>query len=113
MRRVRGIILIVLLVAGAIACRNQPQAGAEQPKKRAAPTRDLSIDEGRGGHTLGRHVGRTDEQLRERLQHERNISAASTYTDRETAERAVTAAIESSQGKLQRWFGRGRRRPNL
>lgn len=52
-------------------------------------TRDLSLDEAFGGHTLRRHVGRTDEQLRERLKSESNISAASTYTDRATAERVV------------------------
>ena len=39
---------------------------------------DLVADEAKGGHTLARHVERTDAQLRERLERERNISAAST-----------------------------------
>src|SRR3954463_15657943 len=112
MTRARMFAGLALCLAVLISCQSQPRAGAAQPRTHVA-VRDLSIDEARGGHTLKQHVGRTDEQLRERLQHERNISAASTYTDRETAERAVTAAIESSQGKLQRWFGRGTRRPNL
>ena len=42
---------------------------------------DLEADEALGGHTMARHVGRTDAQLAERLQRERDISAASTYTD--------------------------------
>ncbi len=95
-----------------LSCRMQQPAGAESPHEKS-PAHDLSIDDSRGGHTLARHVGRSDQQLRERLQHEPNISAASTYTDRQTAERVVTSALDSNREKLQRWFQRGARRPNL
>src|SRR6516225_1507379 len=44
----------------------------------AGPSRDLSQDEAAGGHILRKHVGRTDDQLLERLDRERNISGAST-----------------------------------
>jgi hypothetical protein len=71
------------------------------------------VDERHGGHTLERHVGRTDAELRERLQHEPNISAASTYTDRTTAERTIAAAIAQNSEKMSRWQERGPRRPNL
>jgi hypothetical protein len=49
-------------------------------------------------------VGRTDEQLRERLKSESNISAASTYTDRSTAERVVGTVMQQEQVRIQRWF---------
>lgn len=75
--------------------------------------RDLSKDEEAGGHVLRKHVGRTDEQLRERLEHERHISGASTYTDRATAERAIGAAIAQSREKIERWLSRSGGRPNL
>jgi hypothetical protein len=68
--------------------------------------RDLSQDEAAGGHTLRKHVGRTDDQLRERLQHEHEISAASTWTDRQTAERAIGNALAQNQDKIQRWLAR-------
>jgi hypothetical protein len=103
------LVLCLLLLAG---CRSQPQANAERSGAKS-PTRDLAIDEARGGHTLERHVGRTDEQLRERLQREPNISAASSYTDRQMAERAVGTAIKNGQDKIQRWMARGTRSPNL
>ena len=74
---------------------------------------DLSRDEERGGHTLGKHVGRSDDQLRQRLQHERNISAASTWTDRAAAEDTVGAALREERGKIEKWTERGQRRPNL
>ncbi len=99
-------------MAGLLSCQSQPRAGAE-PARQKDTVRDLSIDDARGGHTLKRHVGRTDEQLRERLEHEKDISAASTYTDRQTAERVVGTAIQNNRDKLQRWMERGERRPNL
>ena len=74
---------------------------------------DLSSDEVLGGHTLERHVGRTDEQLRERLRREPNISAASTYTDRDTAEQVIGRAFEESAAMVDRWASRTGRRPNL
>jgi hypothetical protein len=75
-------------------------------------THDLSADEGRGGHTLKRHVGKTDAELRERLAHER-ISAASTYTDRATAEAAISAALEQNKDRIDSWLNRPGGRPNL
>lgn len=79
----------------------------------APPRRDLSVDERHGGHTLTRHVGRTDDQLRQRLRDQPNISAASTYPDRETAELVVARAIEASADRIRSWTGRQGSRPNL
>jgi hypothetical protein len=75
--------------------------------------RDLSIDESMGGHTLARHVGKTDAELRDRLRREREISSASTYTDRETAERTVGDALAMADDRLTSWLARRGRRPNL
>jgi hypothetical protein len=75
--------------------------------------RDLSQDEAAGGHTLRKHVGRSDDQLRERLRHERNISAASTWTDRSTAEHAIGTAITQNHEKINRWLERSGGHPNL
>jgi hypothetical protein len=89
---------------------------ATQPAAVPAPARrrhDLAVDERRGGHTLARHIGRSDEQLRERLRLEPNISAASTYTDRETAERVIASAMDESAVELGEWQRRTGRRPNL
>lgn len=101
-------IVIGLCLAGLIACK-APLSRAERP----AATHDLSIDEQRGGHTLERHIGRTDAELRQRLEREPNISAASSYTDRPIAERTVGAALDQNAEKIQRWIERGPRRPNL
>jgi hypothetical protein len=74
---------------------------------------DLARDEARGGHTLDKHVGRSDQELRERLDRERNISAASTWTTREVAEETVGQALRAERDKIAHWEERGYRRPNL
>jgi hypothetical protein len=90
-----------------------PSAARTSSQSTGAPTHDLSQDEAAGGHTLKKHVGRSDDQLRERLQRERNISAASTYTDRATAEMAVGVALQQNQAKIDRWLNREGGHPNL
>ncbi|HTI37731.1 MAG TPA: RNase A-like domain-containing protein [Vicinamibacterales bacterium] len=66
-----------------------------------------------GGHTLARHVGKSDAELADRLRRERQISAASSYADRETAEHAVGAALDADSRRLSAWTHRSGRRPNL
>jgi hypothetical protein len=88
----------------------QPARPSELPRRE---THDLTVDERLGGHTLQRHVGRTDAQLAERLRRERSIAAASTYTDRETASTVVAAALADSRSKVDAWLARRDSRPNL
>jgi hypothetical protein len=89
------------------------QGGLNTGPGLATPVRDLSQDEAAGGHILRKHVGQSDDQLRERLERERRITGASTYTDREAAEQAVGAAIAASQDRIQRWLNRSGGHPNL
>jgi Bacterial CdiA-CT RNAse A domain len=92
--------------------RQAPPAAADATAK-AAARYDLGRDESRGGHTLARHVGKSDAQLKERLRKERGISAASTYADRPTAERVVAQALARERGRVDQWLSRQGPRPNL
>ncbi len=96
------------------ASQGQSTAPRETPAS-ARPTDryDLERDERRGGHTLVRHVGQSDADLSQRLRREPKISAASTYTDRETAERVVALALARDRARIDRWLGRQGPRPNL
>jgi Bacterial CdiA-CT RNAse A domain len=112
--------LFALLVAIAACSGSQPgqipqasAAPAAAPAPAPAAAHDLSVDESLGGHTLARHVGRTDAELADRLRREPQISAASTWTDRATAERAIAAALDTAGGRLTSWKRRSGRRPNL
>jgi hypothetical protein len=115
---VAGMVLAAGM-CGLISCQPPASTNGASAAPRAefrqtnAPVRDLSRDEAAGGHILRKHVGQTDEQLRERLEQERHIAGASTYTDRATAERVVGAAIAESQDKIQRWLSRSGGHPNL
>ena len=109
------IVLILLSVSGLIACSlpNTSSTGVRGTSEAGNPSNsgrtgncvrhDLQSDEDAGGHTLRKHTGRTDEQLLERLNHERNISGASTYTDRAAAECAVGGALAQNADKINRW----------
>ena len=117
--RVATLAALLILVA-AFGCQPAQTGSASslpgaQNKERlaSAPSRDLSQDEAAGGHTLRKHVGRTDDELRQRLRRERNISAASTWTDRETAEHAVGIALAQNHDKIQRWLDREEGHSNL
>jgi hypothetical protein len=89
------------------------EPAAENTPRRTAERYDLARDEERGGHTLKKHVGRTDAELAERLERERNISAASTWTDLDAAETTVAEALRADRGRIESWMRRGGRRPNL
>ena len=81
---------------------------------RATPpetSHDLSADEALGGHTLQRHVGKSDADLIARLEREPSISSASTYTDRVTAESVVGAALRRDNRAFTSWRARSGRRP--
>jgi len=61
---------------------------------------------------LRKHVGRSDDELRERLAQE-EISASSTYTDRAAAEFAVGNALQDGQYRIEQWLARSGGHPNL
>jgi len=117
-------VLLSLLAIEGSGCGSAPtpidaRQEASPPVQKAATAKsdagryDLERDEERGGHTLSRHVARTDTQLEERLRRERNISAASTWTDRETAEETVAEALRAERGRVENWMRRGYPRANL
>jgi len=108
------VTLGLVLAAALPACTRPPSTeNAPAAPFSAGAGRDLSQDEAAGGHTLRKHVGCTDAELRGRLERERDISAASTWNDRAGAEAAVGAAIAEQSGKISRWLARENRHPNL
>jgi hypothetical protein len=66
-----------------------------------------------GGHTLARHVGKTDRELFDRLRRERQIASASTYSDRETAEQVIGTVLEAPGRSFDAWLRRKGPRPNF
>ena len=67
------------------------------------PANWLQAQEDLGGHTIARHVGKTDEWLVNRLRKSSRISAASTYPNAETATTHIQAALTAKAAMLNRW----------
>ncbi len=66
--------------------------------------RDLDWDERQGGHTLHRHVGRSESELVRRLEREAGIAAASSFDDRATAEAVIAATLERERERIATWM---------
>ena len=121
LRKTATVAAVILIFCIAAWQKNHPGTGTTSADVRdvALPTaaqpggHDLQHDEELGGHTLQRHVGRTDAQLRERLERERDISAASTYADRAAAQRTVAAALAQNASRITQWLDRLGEHPNL
>lgn len=73
-----------------------------------AAAHDLAADETLGGHTLARHVGKSDRELAARLEREPGVAAASTFVDRAIAERVVGLTLEREAERIAGWMHRGR-----
>lgn len=109
-------------VVAVFLCSLLTQCGCTQPSTQqirqpgqtsSARSYNLTTDEGRGGHTLKRHVNKSDEDLRSRLAMERNITAASTYTDKATAEAVVGNVTGENHSRIEQWLQRRGGHPNL
>jgi len=105
-------LLVALFVSALAGVSGHVTLAGAQPAA-AGPLYDLQGDERLGGHTLARHVGKSDEELAERLRREPQISAASTYPDETLARRVVGTAIAQGRGRIRGWAQRSGPRPNL
>jgi hypothetical protein len=64
-----------------------------------------------GGHTLEKHIGKTAEQLRERLRLEPKRDVVSTFRDLPAAEWAISRVMESNTLKIRNWAQSKSKRP--
>lgn len=56
-----------------------------------------------GGHTIARHVGKTEAQLRARLVAEPQLPVASSFRTLETAERVLYQGLRANRGAIEAW----------
>ena len=58
---------------------------------------------GPGGHTILKHVGRTDDQLRVRLKVESKRDAVSSFTNLRAAEWAISEVMRANSAQIEAW----------
>ncbi|MEG4282731.1 hypothetical protein QUB68_06350 [Microcoleus sp. A006_D1] len=68
------------------------------------PGGGLDFHEAAGGHTLERHVGKTEAELGQRLAEDKRISGASSFTYRSVAERAIAEAMDRNKSAIDSWM---------
>lgn len=68
------------------------------------PGGGLQAHEDAGGHTLERHVGKSEGWLIDRVNRE-NISAASSFRDLDDAEHFISEALAENQDRIDAWVG--------
>jgi hypothetical protein len=64
----------------------------------------LSAHEHSGSHTLLKHVGRSDEQLLQRLASETNLPHASTFISQDRAEEVLSSFLRQRNGSISDWL---------
>jgi hypothetical protein len=73
-----------------------------------AGTIDLWAEEAAGGHTIEKHVAKTEADLRLRLVQEPKIPAASSFRNLAEAEQFVSQALRSNASAVQTWASTAR-----
>jgi CDI toxin RNase A-like protein len=64
---------------------------------------NLEEEEVAGGHTIAKHVGQTEAQLRARLVAEPRIPAASSFASIEEAESVISRALHTNENSIRTW----------
>ena len=67
------------------------------------PATYLQDQENAGGHTIARHVGKTDVQLVARLNADPNIARASSYGPAAAAQADIIAALTANSAAINAW----------
>ena len=70
---------------------------------RQFPDKWLEIQETQGGHTIERHVGKTDQWLAQRLADQPKIPAASSFNDLKDARLGIRAALSLNRARINNW----------
>ncbi|WP_343310864.1 T7SS effector LXG polymorphic toxin [Bacillus atrophaeus] len=80
-----------------------------------APGGGLAAHEAKGGHLIERHVGKTDEELFQRLIKDTKISGSSSFKDRATAEKVASLVLSDPKNisKIKKWLSNSNSRPTL
>ncbi|WP_327297342.1 RNase A-like domain-containing protein [Streptomyces sp. NBC_01197] len=75
--------------------------GAKPPQPREA---DPLKDEGYGGHGVTKHVGRSDQQMGDRLAQEKGTKGVSTYRTVGDAQRFSQRTIDANKQRVSNWL---------
>ncbi|MGM1032756.1 MAG: ribonuclease YeeF family protein [Bacillota bacterium] len=84
-------------------------------KSSLAPGGGLAAHEVKGGHLIERHVGKSDEELLERIRNNPRINGSSTFKDRAIAEKVASKVLSDINNKkaIESWLSNPQSKSNL
>lgn len=107
-RSMNRIILFLLIIAALFVfngCTTAAPDGEMTIEQRDGSNFiELETNEEQGGHVIAKHIGKSDEELIQRLKEDEGISASSTFADLETAEWVINQAIRENVEEINQWL---------
>ncbi|MFJ7829374.1 ribonuclease YeeF family protein [Peribacillus sp. NPDC046944] len=102
-------------LAQKITAKGEGSNGKSGEKSSLTPGGGLAAHEVKGGHLIERHVGKTDEELLERIRNNPRINGSSTFKDRAIAEKVVSTALSEINNKnaIESWMSNSQSKSNL
>ncbi|WP_026678669.1 RNase A-like domain-containing lipoprotein [Fictibacillus gelatini] len=102
----------VALFAAIILTGCGPTVQHHHENSKTGQISDTILDEMEGppknGHTLERHVGKSNDELQKRVKSS-HVSAASTYYDKKTATKAVLESLHVHEQEIEHWLEKSNR----
>ncbi|SDY35332.1 RHS repeat-associated core domain-containing protein, partial [Pseudomonas sp. NFACC08-1] len=89
-----------------LACKCPGDIEADGPFSEIVPGGGLAAHEARGGHLMKKHIGRSEAQLRKRLDSEPHVPTASTFPDRATAESKVSSVLRMKETEIDEFLNK-------
>jgi hypothetical protein len=74
------------------------------------PARWLDEQERLGGHTVTLHIGKSDQQLLDRLNQDRRLREESSFANFAVAEKSVESALQKNRANIEAWAARAKPR---
>lgn len=107
-----GLAAEIIVPVGGALLANAVRTGAVRGGRIVLMRHEASSQASRlGGHTITRHVGRSEAQLRQRIAEtastRRPPAMISTFDDLATAERAITRGLQAHKTAIQSWARSG------
>ncbi len=96
----------------AMAAKNTNPPAATAPKPAVIPGGAIQAHEG-VGHTVAKHVGRTQAQLTQRLTDEPHLQRASTFKNTAEAEKNISAVLSAKKAEIDAWLANPQGLPRL
>lgn len=108
-RSLAALVALIWIALAGVFFTGGGSGGGQTPTDTGSPAidpdyGDLQRAERMGGHTIDRHVGKTDFEIVKRLERDTKISASSTYTNLETAQAVVNETIQQNAGQIKAWL---------